>query len=72
MPVESKQKYNLYVYIYTRKIPAFGRISLALRESGAPGAPVKAPPVLPLGRPRRLQRPFGKPPPSAVVKEKKY
>ena len=38
MPVESKQKYILYVYIYTREIPAFGRISLTLRGSSAIGA----------------------------------
>ena len=30
----------------TREIPAFGGISLALRGSGALGAPVEAPPML--------------------------
>ena len=49
----------VYIYIYSRT-PAFGGISLALRGV-APSAP-------PLGR---LGRPFGQPPLSAAVKEKK-
>ena len=50
----------------TREIPAFGGISLALHGSGTFGAPVGAPSAPPLGH---LRRPFGKPPPSAAVKE---
>ena len=42
----------------TREITAFGGISLALRGSGAFGATFGC-----------LRRPFGKPPPSAAVKE---
>ena len=36
---------NIYlcIYIITREIPAFGVISLALRESGAPGAHLPPP-----------------------------
>ena len=49
---------KLLNYIYIREIPAFGRISLALRGSGALGAT--------FGRQRR---PFGKPPPLAAVKD---
>ena len=44
---------ELYVYIYTREIPAFGRISLALRGNGATGAAFRAPSAPRLGRTRR-------------------
>ena len=36
---------NIYIYIGTREIPAFGGISLALRGSGAFSVTSKAPPA---------------------------